>query len=189
MLNILILVIVLVVVITIILLNKNNEPFTQCSGSSISLIQNKHSPVKQYLSDKNQEDLIKQINKSIEQNMNNGFKANKPSCPTIPSQTLPPLLDCPACVCPKVVINTSDLQECNSNCPPVEPCPVKVCPRPVPHECPNTDCTYLGIKGIEKPDELFNVISDMLKNNKCTKQTLVAGINSIFENHSESPEF
>ena len=186
MLNIILLIVIVVIIIALVLNNKKDH-FT-CKGVTLNNIR-RHTPLAHYETNQNQQDIINTITSSI----NGAFEANKPNCPTISNELnykdMPPLIDCPSCVCPKVVINTSDLQECKSNCPAVEPCPEKVCPRPEPQVCPNTDCTYLGIKGIENPDELFNVISEMLKNNKCTKQTLISGINNIFENHNEPPKF
>jgi len=190
----LILFIVIIVMLIAMVYNLKTENFSQCSGVSINkpTTPSANNPLVEYNSNQSQDKLLDIINKSINDGINGAFDAKSMSCNKIPSNyipknSIPPLADCPSCVCPKVVINSSELQECKADCPKVEPCPDKICPRPDPVTCPDNECTYMGIKGLDSPDELFKVISDMLKNNQCTKQTLVAGINQIFANQSESP--
>lgn len=191
----LILFILIVVIIIGVSLTKNNENFSSCGGVKINNIHENNvssprgnvSPLNDYNTEQQQQQLLATINNSINSSMHEFLKKNPTSCPKISSDyisrnSVPPLASCPPCVCPKIIVNSSDLQECKADCPKVEPCPEKICPTPVPHVCPDTECTYLGIKGIETQAELINVIRDMLKNNKCTKETLIAGINSIFSN-------
>jgi hypothetical protein len=187
----LILFILIVVIIIGLSLTKKSEEFSSCSGVAITNIHDPPgasvSPLNVYRTTENQDNIVSVINQSIERGMDEAFRKKPTQCPKIPSDyisrnSVPPLASCPPCVCPKIIVNSGDLQECKADCPKVEPCPEKICPTPVPHVCPDTECTYLGIKGVETQDELFNVIRDMLKNNKCTKETLITGINSIFSN-------
>lgn len=182
---------ILIIVLLFILTINGREKFSQCKGVTINRIPSSKSNdefnntlEKDFLptqSTSKQDDILDSINVSINNALQN-MRCPQISNDYVHKNSIPPLADCPACVCPKVVLNTSEIEQCKAVCPSVQPCPDTKCPPCDSYTCPESECTYLGVKGIDNPDELFSVITDMLKTNKCTKETLIHGINNIFNN-------